>query len=50
MPARPCLIGTRGSPLALWQARHVRERLIEEYGLGEGDVDLAVITTSGDRI
>ena len=50
MPAGPHLIGTRGSPLALWQARHVRERLIEEYGLGEGDVDLAVITTSGDRI
>ena len=23
MPARPLLIGTRGSPLALWQARHV---------------------------
>ena len=50
MPAGPHLIGTRGSPLALWQARHVRERLIEEYGLGEGDIDLAVITTSGDRI
>ena len=49
MPA-PILIGTRGSPLALWQARHVRERLSEAHGLSEGDVDLSVITTSGDRI
>lgn len=50
MPAGPHLIGTRGSPLALWQARHVRECLMDAHGLGEGDVDLAVITTSGDRI
>jgi hydroxymethylbilane synthase len=46
----PILIGTRGSPLALWQARLVRDRLSEAHGLGEGDVDLSVITTSGDRI
>ena len=50
MPAHAILIGTRGSPLALWQARHVRERLMTAHGLGEGDVDLTVITTSGDRI
>ena len=50
MPARPLLIGTRGSPLALWQARNVRARLTETHGLAEGDVDLSVITTSGDRI
>ena len=50
MPARPLLIGTRGSLLALWQARHVRARLTETHGLAEGDVDLRVITTSGDRI
>jgi len=50
LPARPLLIGTRGSPLALWQARHVRARLTETHGLAEGDVDLSVITTSGDRI
>jgi hydroxymethylbilane synthase len=47
---RPLLIGTRGSPLALWQARHVRMRLIEAHGLAEGEIDLSVITTSGDRI
>jgi len=50
LPARPLLIGTRGSPLALWQARNVRARLTETHGLAEGDVDLSVITTSGDRI
>ena len=50
MLKRPLLIGTRGSPLALWQARHVRALLISAHGLDEGDVDLSVITTSGDRI
>jgi hydroxymethylbilane synthase len=47
---RPILIGTRGSPLALWQARHVRDLLISANNLDEGDVELATITTSGDRI
>jgi hydroxymethylbilane synthase len=50
LPDQPLLIGTRGSPLALWQARHVWTRLLENAGLGEGDVGLSVITTSGDRI
>ena len=50
MPEQPLLIGTRGSPLALWQARHVWARLLALAGLGEGDVGLSVITTSGDRI
>jgi hydroxymethylbilane synthase len=44
------LIGTRGSPLALWQANHVRARLIDAHGLGEDAVSLEPITTSGDRI
>ncbi len=47
---RPLLIGTRGSPLALWQAEHVRNRLIADHGLDEGAVELCVISTSGDRI
>jgi hydroxymethylbilane synthase len=47
---RPQLIGTRGSPLALWQARHVRALLLSAHGLADGDVELAIITTSGDRI
>jgi hydroxymethylbilane synthase len=50
VPGRPLLIGTRGSPLALWQARHVWSRLLEAGGLREGDAGLNVITTSGDRI
>ena len=50
MPARPILIGTRGSPLALWQARHVAVRLREAHGLSDGEVDLRGITTSGDRL
>jgi hydroxymethylbilane synthase len=44
------LIGTRGSPLALWQANHVRALLIDAHGLGEDAVALEPITTSGDRI
>ena len=50
MAKAPLLIGTRGSPLALWQARHVWALLLKAHGLGEGDVGLSVITTSGDRI
>ena len=50
MPAKPLLIGTRGSPLALWQARHVRSLLMGAHGFGEGDIELSKITTSGDRI
>jgi hydroxymethylbilane synthase len=50
LPSRPLLIGTRGSPLALWQARHVWARLLETGGLREGDIGLSAITTSGDRI
>jgi hydroxymethylbilane synthase len=47
---RPLLIGTRGSPLALWQARHARALLLSTHGLAETDVDLSVIATSGDKI
>jgi hydroxymethylbilane synthase len=50
LAGRQRLIGTRGSPLALWQARHVWARLLEASGLGEADLGLSVITTSGDRI
>jgi len=39
-------IGTRGSALALWQARHVERRLRE---LGH-QVELKVIVTTGDRV
>ncbi len=39
-------IGTRGSPLALWQAHHVEERLVR---LGH-EVERRVIVTTGDRV
>jgi hydroxymethylbilane synthase len=47
---RKLLIGTRGSPLALWQANYVRALLIAAHGLEPDAVALSVITTSGDRI
>ena len=43
-------IGTRGSPLALAQARETRARLIAAHGFAEDDIVIAVITTTGDRI
>ena len=43
-------IGTRGSPLALVQARTVRARLAAALGTGEEAIELVVIKTSGDRI
>jgi hydroxymethylbilane synthase len=43
-------IGTRGSPLALVQARTVRARLAAALGTKEDDIELVVIRTSGDAI
>jgi len=43
-------IGTRGSPLALVQARAVRARLATALGEGEEAIELVIIRTSGDRI
>jgi len=41
-------LGTRKSPLALWQAEHVRAQLMQRHpGL---QVDLVTMTTEGDRI
>ncbi|MGD9503070.1 MAG: hydroxymethylbilane synthase, partial [Methyloceanibacter sp.] len=50
MSARPLLIGTRGSPLALWQARRVETLLRAAHGFAPDAVALKTITTSGDRI
>lgn len=41
-------IGTRSSPLALWQAEWVRSRIVERYPKVE--VSLVTIKTTGDRI
>src|SRR5262245_14605291 len=43
-------IGTRGSPLALVQARLVRTCLAAATGLEEGAIELVVIRTTGDTI
>jgi hydroxymethylbilane synthase len=43
-------LGTRGSPLALAQARMVREALAKAHGLDPELIELQVIRTSGDRI
>jgi hydroxymethylbilane synthase len=43
-------IGTRGSPLALVQARMVRSRLAAATGVGAEGIELVVIRTSGDTI
>jgi hydroxymethylbilane synthase len=47
-PLRPLRIGTRGSELALWQARHVAARL--GALAGAPPVELVVIRTEGDKI
>jgi hydroxymethylbilane synthase len=43
-------IGTRGSPLALVQARTVRARLAAVLGVNEEAVELVIIRTTGDAI
>ena len=43
-------IGTRGSPLALVQARQVRERLAAAHGLTPERIELEIIRTTGDMI
>ncbi|MEY2654350.1 MAG: hypothetical protein RLZZ524_1378, partial [Pseudomonadota bacterium] len=43
----PCIIATRESRLALWQAEHVRDLLASRHGLA---VDLLGMTTRGDQI
>jgi len=48
-PAPFARIGTRGSPLALAQARLVRRRLAETHGVGEDDIAIEVFSTGGDR-
>jgi hydroxymethylbilane synthase len=43
-------IGTRGSRLALWQAREVRARLAAAHGIEPEAIAITVIRTSGDLI
>ena len=50
MQAKTVRIGTRGSPLALAQAREVEARLAAAHSPGAYVFDLRVIRTSGDRM
>ena len=45
--AQPCIIATRESRLALWQAEHVRDLLSRRFGWR---VELLGMTTRGDQI
>jgi hydroxymethylbilane synthase len=49
---RPLRIGTRGSPMALYQAGFVRDRLqsVHPKLAGEGGVEVVTIRTTGDRV
>ena len=47
MPPGSLRIATRESRLALWQAGHVRDRLVERFGV---EVTLVPMTTRGDEI
>ena len=49
-PVTKIRIGTRGSPLALWQAHETRRGLMAAHGLAEDQFEIAVIKTSGDLI
>src|SRR5487761_2063953 len=46
----PLRIGSRGSPLALVQARTVRARLAAALAVAEEAIELTIIRTSGDMI
>lgn len=50
MQTAPIRIGSRGSALALWQARTVRDRLMAAAELPESAFEIVVIRTSGDTI
>jgi hydroxymethylbilane synthase len=43
-------IGSRGSPLAMAQARMVAAALEEVHGWGRGSIEIVAVKTSGDRI
>lgn len=49
-PDAPLRIGTRGSPLALAQARETRARLMAAHRLEAAAFEIVVIQTTGDRV
>ena len=49
-PDSPLKIGTRGSPLALWQAHETRRCLMAAFDLPENAFEIVVIKVTGDQI
>ena len=49
-PTRPLRIGSRGSPLALIQARQAQTALAKACGIVPEQIEIKIIRTSGDRI
>lgn len=49
-PAQPLKIGTRGSPLALWQAHETRRSLMVAFDLPIEAFEIVVIKVTGDQI
>ena len=49
-PTDPFKIGTRGSPLALWQAHETRRCLMAAFDLPEDAFEITVIKVMGDQI
>jgi len=47
---RPLRLGTRGSPLALWQANMVADALRAVHGLGAEAIEVVTIRTTGDQV
>ena len=47
---RPLRLGTRGSPLALAQARMTAQALIAAHGWSADAIEIITVQTSGDRI
>lgn len=50
MQIKPFKIGTRGSPLALYQAKEARSRLMKAHNLAEEHFEIVVLSTKGDRM
>jgi len=48
--AAPLRLGTRGSPLALWQANMVAEALRAVQGLAPDAIEIVTIRTTGDKV
>ena len=47
---RPLRLGTRGSPLALWQANMVADALRAVHGLRADAIEIVTIRTTGDQV